>query len=447
MLSQKYDRFKDAPWFSEEKSPILIGGAGGIGSWLAVLATRAGFECHVYDFDTLEAINMAGQLFFHSDIGKPKVEALANVVRATCDEELMIYNEKVDENTMTNNIVFTAFDNLTARRHMFESWVRDFKGDSGAVFIDGRLMAEHLTIFIVRGDDEEAINDYFKHLPSDDLVAEAPCTFKQVSHNAAMIAAKMVAYLTNFITGVRSDDKSRATPYKTEEMTALDYRKQHYRPAKPIPAPDLTFEGQGDTDPSEVELEDVVEDDDTEMPEATLDYGTAGEMESNQDFADAFFNPNAFNLEPPARPTNEDDLVPAGAIPTPPRFVNPSVALRELVREKNLQTFPQILAVTTLSAREMYDHFAAQLTFSERMWLTQNQNVVFTTNVEMYDGIPELIPFLQYITLNNLGQQEMEQHTFERMIMVAQNILPENRDEAVRLARQRGITLTDELPF
>lgn len=455
MQHQKYDRFKDAPWFSEDKAPILIGGAGGIGSWLAVFATRAGFECHVFDDDTLETINMAGQLFFHSDIGKPKVEALANVVRAVCDEELFIYNQKVDAYTFTNNIVFTAFDNITARRHMFEAWVNDFRGATDAVFIDGRLMAEQLTIFIIRADDEEAIQDYLdKHLPSDDTIADAPCTFKQVSHNAGMIAAQMVAYLTNFMTGVRSDDKSRATPYKTEHMTALDYRKQNYRPAKMPPPRDLNFEGQGDTSPSKVELEDVVAPEEVmeapvqyyeplrnaefvQIPAEELIVGTVGDMEVGEEAAEVFFTP------PPVPPT------PAGSISTPPRFAILSVALRDLVRTKNLRTFPLWIQVSNYTSQQMLDEFRDDLLFSEREWLRQHPNLVFTASDGVpYHGIPELMQFIPQIAIASDGRgYTMEQYEFERMMRVITNRMPENRDEAVRLARDRNITLNAELPF
>ena len=227
MNLQKYDRFKDAPWFSEEQVPVLIGGAGGIGSWLTLFLTRAGFQCHVYDFDILEAINMAGQCFRYSDIGSPKVDALANVVKELCSSAIFTYNEAVDNDTMTNNIVLTAFDNIKARRIMFESWVNGYGTDPTAIFIDGRLMAEQKTIFCVRGGDPDAIDRYLnQHLPDDTNIPDAPCTFKQVSHNAAAIAAEMTAYLTNFISIVNGKDPSRAVPFYTEHYTAIDYRKQ-----------------------------------------------------------------------------------------------------------------------------------------------------------------------------------------------------------------------------
>lgn len=56
-------RFKDAPWFPKEETNVVIGGAGGIGSWLSLLISRAGFFPIVYDFDILEEHNLAGQLY------------------------------------------------------------------------------------------------------------------------------------------------------------------------------------------------------------------------------------------------------------------------------------------------------------------------------------------------------------------------------------------------
>lgn len=211
MSTQKYDRFKAAPWFQENvKPPVLVGGAGGIGSWLTLLLNRAGFETYVFDFDRLEEINMAGQLFMHKSIGKPKVEAIADIVREICREEIIPNNEKMDAQSMTNDIVFSAFDNMEARKNMFLSWKNQYTGNAKAVFIDGRLTMEQLTIFTVRGNDAKAIEEYEKvHLFDDSKVPDLPCSAKQTSHGAAMIAAHMVESFTNWYCGVLDEDEER----------------------------------------------------------------------------------------------------------------------------------------------------------------------------------------------------------------------------------------------
>ena len=56
--NQQFDRFKDAPWFPQRDELVMIGGAGGIGSWLSFFLVRAGFKPTVYDFDVIEEHNL-----------------------------------------------------------------------------------------------------------------------------------------------------------------------------------------------------------------------------------------------------------------------------------------------------------------------------------------------------------------------------------------------------
>lgn len=220
---ERFGRFKDAPWFnnSEEEENVLIGGAGGIGSWLALLANRAGFVPMVYDFDTYESHNMGGQLCKVSDIGKPKVEALQDSVKLFCGNEIYIFNEKYSENSMTHRWVFAGFDNMEARRFMFEKWKSVYANDAEAIFIDGRLLAEQIQIYCVTPKNMDRYEKYA--LFSDSEVEEAPCTMKQTSHVAAMIASFMVAFFTNHITNVRANSEVRNVPYFWEYFTPIGY--------------------------------------------------------------------------------------------------------------------------------------------------------------------------------------------------------------------------------
>lgn len=345
MAEQKHDRFKDAPWFSEEKVPILIGGAGGIGSWIAVLATRANFECHIYDFDQLEPINMAGQCFSHTDIGKSKIEALRNIVRLLCNEEINGYEEAITVDTMTNPIVITAFDNITARRIMFEKWRAEFRGNPQAIFIDGRLMAEQLTIYCILGSDLDAIVDYEKHLPDDSKIAEAPCTFKQVSHNAAMIAAKMVAFLTNFISICKGTDPSRAVPYFKEYMTALDWEKKLAKAPKREEEPEPTHKKFSDR------MRDLgIIKDETKGAEVTLDLNALPPM----------------SLEETERLMHQQGLVLVEDSESDVAIINPIGEVAEVARFNN-ENYPNVqLSVTTMTPSEVIERFGQEMTEEQR---------------------------------------------------------------------------------
>lgn len=232
-------RFKDAPWFPKEETNVIVGGAGGIGSWLTLMLSRAGFFPIVYDFDILEEHNLAGQLYTKSDAEAmvPKVDALKGLCKQFADTDITVMNEKYTKDSMSHHYVFSAFDNMQARKDMFAAWKEyvkeweDFKDIADAdhipnislsepIFIDGRLTAEQMQIFCVTPDK---IEEYEKHLFDDTEVQDAPCTMKQTSHSAAMIASHMVGFFTNHMTNNAVKDKDRTVPFFWEYFIPINY--------------------------------------------------------------------------------------------------------------------------------------------------------------------------------------------------------------------------------
>ena len=218
-------RFKDALWFPKEEEYIIVGGAGGIGSWLTLLLARAGFFPVVYDFDILEEHNLAGQLYSKQDAeaNTPKVKALAELCANYADTVIDVFEEKITRETMSNHLVISAFDNMQARKDLFESWsefVDGYEGDLEPIFIDGRLTAEQMQIFCVTPENRDK---YREHLFDDSEVEDAPCTLKQTSHAAAMIASHMVGFFTNHYTNNKERDIVRSVPFFWEYFIPLNY--------------------------------------------------------------------------------------------------------------------------------------------------------------------------------------------------------------------------------
>lgn len=230
MENNQHSRFKDAPWYPKEETEVLIGGAGGIGSWLSLLLSRAGFLPMVYDFDILEEHNLGGQLYGKKHIGLTKVDALSTIISEFSGTSI-VFNEKITSTTMTHKFAFSAFDNMEARRIMFEKWASTYANprsadyDPTAIFIDGRLLAEQVQILCVRASDTKAVENYSNdYIFADSEVEDAPCTFKQTSHSAAMIASHMVGFFTNHMTNITDGDNWRVVPFYWEYFIPVDIK-------------------------------------------------------------------------------------------------------------------------------------------------------------------------------------------------------------------------------
>lgn len=214
-------RFQGLDWYSQDNAPVVVvGGAGGIGSWLAFFLARANFNVTLSDFDTVEKHNIGGQLFKRSQIGKYKAEAVGRNVSEFSTNTINAQIVKITEETATHEFMFSAFDNMDARRAMFKVWKRSWNNMNRPIFIDGRLNAEQFQIFCVtpeNADEYERI-----HLFNDSEVEDAPCSAQQTTHTAAMIAGHMVGFFTNHITNINLREEVREIPFMYEYFTPMN---------------------------------------------------------------------------------------------------------------------------------------------------------------------------------------------------------------------------------
>jgi|SRR6218665_1478347 len=233
---QTTERFKDAPWFDKEnKIAAMIGGAGGIGSWLAFFLSRAGFKTIVYDDDYVEAHNLGGQLFTRKDIGTRKVAALSKMISIFCEKDIHAIGSKLTNATMSHIFCFSAFDNMEARRMMFNVWSKNcIDKNSCALLIDGRLLMEQMQILCVTPKTAEEYEK--KYLFSDAEAEDAPCTMRQTSHTAAMIAAFMTGFFTNHLTNIAEGDAVRDVPFYYEYFLPMNLSTE--RKPKPKEKPE-----------------------------------------------------------------------------------------------------------------------------------------------------------------------------------------------------------------
>ena len=223
-IDETTSRFSGAIWYEEiQKQVITLAGVGGIGSFVGFLLGRLKpSRLIIYDPDKVEVVNMSGQLYGQSDIGKYKCYALFNMIQNYANyARIITSNERFTDNSEATDIMICGFDNMEARRVYYEKWKQRtlaYLAKSGArkkcLFIDGRLAAEEFQVLSIQGDDERAMMEYEnKWLFSDAEAEETVCSYKQTTFMANMIASVMVNVFVNFVANQCNPIVDRDVPF------------------------------------------------------------------------------------------------------------------------------------------------------------------------------------------------------------------------------------------
>lgn len=202
---------------------IHIIGCGSVGSTIAELLSRYGLtKFDLYDFDTVEAKNVANQMFREIDVGKPKVEALKELlceINPDVKKDVVLHGEGYTDQALSG-YVFLAVDDIELRREICEKnqYNIHIKSviDVRTALYDAETRAADWSSF----NDKKALLDsmQFSNADADKATPRSACgvTFG-VAPTVRMVCILAVTNFMNFLANKKMARLIIAAPFQLED--------------------------------------------------------------------------------------------------------------------------------------------------------------------------------------------------------------------------------------
>lgn len=201
-LSKSYEFFKPEML----KARVHIIGCGAIGSTVAENLVRFGItQITLYDFDKVEAHNIANQMFRSTDIGKLKVEAVADFlceINPDCKDGLRLVPGGWTGQRLSG-YVFLCVDNIDLRREIATA-CKDNAYVKG--MFDFRMRLTDAQHYAAAWDNQKMVEDFIKSMgfSHDEAKEETPVSACNIVLSVATTVRMVVACgVSNFINFVK----------------------------------------------------------------------------------------------------------------------------------------------------------------------------------------------------------------------------------------------------
>ena len=176
--------------------PIKVIGAGAIGSFAALQLVKMGFtDLEVWDFDSVSVENMSCQFYRFKDIGKPKVEALKELILDFTGVEIEVHNERYAPNPAHNGVVLVAVDCMEARKQIWNSITSSMFNVS--YVIDPRMGAEDCALYVMNPFDGKDSTAYEKTLYTNAAAVQERCTAKATIYTSNLLSGMVAKAIKN----------------------------------------------------------------------------------------------------------------------------------------------------------------------------------------------------------------------------------------------------------
>jgi len=185
------------------EAAVTLIGCGGIGSFAALALAKMGcIHLTIYDDDRVEDHNIPNQLYRPQDVGKLKVECLAQIIKDFTGIAVDARPERF-QGQRVQGVVVSGVDSMEARRRIWERSIR-YKA-AVLAYIDARMGAEVARVYTVRPADPDHVRFYERTLYTDDEAWQVPCTAQAIIYNGFAIASLVAGQVKRIAMGETSN--------------------------------------------------------------------------------------------------------------------------------------------------------------------------------------------------------------------------------------------------
>lgn len=168
-----------------QDTQVTIIGVGGIGSPTALALAKMGVgHLIIFDGDTVTNHNLPNQLYRTSDLGKNKVDALAEILAEFSQTEVVSIAEFFERQSV-RGIVISGVDSMATRKKILEA-IR--MKPSITHYIEARMGGQSGMIYTINPCLSADLRAYETTLYSDEAAQELPCTQRAIMYNVFVIA-------------------------------------------------------------------------------------------------------------------------------------------------------------------------------------------------------------------------------------------------------------------
>lgn len=201
--------FCDPRTLNEKIRETTIIGAGGIGSTVAMALSKMGLRnMTVWDEDTLEEHNLGNQFLPYdcllpmssNFLGRKKVESLEFLIDTllpdpSVEYEPVNFDWRLDHYTY---LTICTVDSMSTREKL---WTGAKRSEKCRWYIDGRMGAQTLRIYVVDKANEEDITAYEDTLYTDDEAVQEPCTARGIIYTSLFAGAHIANIVRQIAVG------------------------------------------------------------------------------------------------------------------------------------------------------------------------------------------------------------------------------------------------------